>query len=291
MDWAFLISNLLTLASLAFAYYFYLKAKKEVLPQCSISDQLIIDSSDVGTLGPLEKEIELAVGGVPITQLRRCLLVFWNAGKLTLKGSDVVGSISLEVPGSVIGQVRVAASRDVCNPQASVNGGRIELTFSFLDRGDTIMVSVLHDGPEADPKLQATIMGVPEGVKHRGGYYIGRDRDEDAEVDAEYEPPGSKKLLARTVIFLLTLAALLTKPLWDSYIPFEAVGKFAYFILIPLAIITLLSLLYTLLELVAEKYWKDRQQYFPWAGLKAIHEKLEKDPGRPARNQSQHPGP
>ena len=110
MDWAFLISNLLTLASLAFAYYWYLKAKKEVLPRCSISDQLIIDSSDVGTLGPLEKEIELAVGGVPITQLRRCLLVFWNAGKLTLKGSDVVGSISLEVPGSVIGQIRVAAS-------------------------------------------------------------------------------------------------------------------------------------------------------------------------------------
>jgi hypothetical protein len=75
------------------------------------------------------------------------------------------------------------------------------------------MVSVLHDGPEADPKLQATIMGVPEGVKHRGGYYIGRDRDEDAEVDVEYEAPDSKKLVARAAIFLLTLAALLTKPL------------------------------------------------------------------------------
>jgi hypothetical protein len=268
-----------TLASIAAAYYWYLKAKKEVLPRCSISDQLIIDSSDVGPLGPLTKEVQLIAGGVQVTQLRRCLLVFWNAGKLTLKGSDVVGSITLEVPGSVIGQLRVAASRDVCNPQASVIGGRIELTFSFLDRGDTIMLSVLHDGPEADPELQATIMGVPEGVKHRGGFYFGRNPDEDAENEVEDQPPYRKKLLARTVKFLLTLAVLLTKPLWDSYIPFEAVGKYANFILIPLAIITFLYFLFSLVEPVAEKYWMARQQYLPFAGMKAIQEKLEKGSG------------
>jgi hypothetical protein len=290
VDWAFLISNLVTLASIVAAYYWYLKAKKEVLPRCAISDQLIIDSSDL----PLEKEIEFAVSGVPVTQLRRCLLVFWNAGKLTLKGSDVVGAMSLEVPG-VIGQIRVAASRDVCNPQASIIGGRIELTFSFLDRGDTILLSVLHDGPEADPKLQATIMGVPAGVKHSsGGYYIGRDRDEDAADtadDTEYEPPSNKKILARTAIFLLALAALLTKPLWDSSIPVEAVGKYAYFILIPLAIIAFLFLFLPILGLIVYKYIMAGQQYFPLAGLKATYEKLEKDAGRSGRDQSQRPAP
>lgn len=99
--------------------------KKEILPRYSVRDELVIDLSDA----PFKSEIELAVSGVPVTQLRRCHLLFWNAGRLPLKASDIVGPISLEFSGSVIGQVKSVASRDVCKPRAEVNGNRIELTF------------------------------------------------------------------------------------------------------------------------------------------------------------------
>jgi len=62
------------------------------------------------------------------------------------------------------------------------------------------MLSVLHDGPKADPELQATIMGVTEGVKQTGGIYFGsKDSGEDDVDEVEEDPPDSKKrLLVRT---------------------------------------------------------------------------------------------
>jgi hypothetical protein len=289
-DWYSVISTLLAVAGLVFGYYWYRMAKREILPRYSTSGDLIIDSSEVQ---PMESKIELAVGGVPVAQLSRCVLLFWNAGKLTLKGSDVIDGISLELPGTLIGQVKVTGSRDACKPHAAVSGNKIELSFSFLDHGDAIMVSALYDGPKANPELHATIMGVPEGAKAVGNFHWGRNpdlEDEDDEADSEV---GAKGRIFRTALFLLAVAALFTKPLWDSYVPFEVVGKYAvYFILIPFAIITFLSLLASLLALVPDRYWAALfARYIPWAGVSAIAEKLEKDSQRPPSNQSRSSTP
>ena len=119
-------------------------------------------------------------------------MLFWNAGRLPLKASDIVGPISLEFWGSVIGQVKSVASRDVCKPRAKVNGNRIELTFSFLDYGDVIMLSAIHDGPKADPKFHATIMGVPEGVR-RSGATCGDTYAADEGDWFMYRPPIRRK--------------------------------------------------------------------------------------------------
>jgi hypothetical protein len=281
------ISTLLAIASLVFGYYWYRKAKQEILPRYSISNDLVIDSSEVDPSG---SRIELAVGGVPVAQLSKCVLLFWNAGKVTLKDSDIVGLISLELPGSVIGQVKATANRDVCKPRIAVNGSRIDLLFSFLDYGDVIMVSALYDGPKADPELRATIMGVPEGAKKTGWTLWPEDSDVEDEDDSEIEPSSKKEVLARAALFLLVLAALLTKPRWDSYIPYvppELVNPLAYFLLIPLAIATFVRLLSSLIRLVPEEYWKVLfVRQFPSAGMEVIREKLDEDARRRALIQS-----
>jgi hypothetical protein len=231
----------------------------------------------------LGSKIELVVSGVPVSQLRRCVLLFWNAGKLTLRGSDIVGPISLELPGSVIGQVKLTASRDACNPQAALNGSTITLSFSFLDYGDVIMLSALYDGPKADPEVHATIMGVPKGVRKTAWTYT---RDSETENDtSETESAGTKKgFFVRAALFLVALAALLTKPVWDSYVPIRAEYPYVGLTLVTLG--TFVALLSSLVRLVPEKYWMAlfiRQ--FPAAGLDAINEKLDEDSLRPPPNQ------
>jgi hypothetical protein len=44
------------------------------------------------------------------------------------------------------------------------------------------MLSVLHDGPKRIPSY-ATIMGVPEGVKHTGEIYFGSKYSGEDDVD------------------------------------------------------------------------------------------------------------
>jgi hypothetical protein len=275
VDWERLINYSLTIVSILLAYYWYRKTKKEIEPRYSLTDELIIDSSEVDPWG---SKVEFAVGGVQVNELRRCLLVFWNAGQLPLKASEVVGPMSVELSGNVIGAVKTTASRDACMPHAEVNGKKIELSFSYLEGGDVIVLSALHEGPKADPKFQATIMGVPMGAKRSRSLYYEPDSDTDGEDDLDAGTTSRKKG-RRLALFLLALAALLTKPLWDSYVQFEAIAKYAYIVLIPLTVISFFSLH----PLVPEKFWVALfLPRSPWIGLNAITKKLEKDFERPA---------
>ena len=120
---------------------------------------------------------EVRYRGTAVPRITSSIVWVWNAGKKTVRGSDIVerDPLQLRFGGEILNVRTRTVSREVVNfavdtPTDSSEETRrtIYLSFEFLDPGDGAVLEVLHTGSDETPKFTGTIVGLPKGPQHWG---------------------------------------------------------------------------------------------------------------------------
>jgi hypothetical protein len=152
---------------IAVSYYFYFKGREKADPRYILTcGPLLGDSSN------LAQQVSLLVNGEEFDNLNRCLLVFWNRGSRTLRGSDIVRNDQTRIvfPAGLraLAAHVIESTRQSIDLTAAIDeGGRnVVIEFDFLDRGDGGVIQIIYQGdPTMRPEVTGSIRGVPEGIR------------------------------------------------------------------------------------------------------------------------------
>jgi len=128
--------------------------------------------------------VEIRFKGQPVERLTKTHMVFWNAGRVLLRGSDVVDTDPICCDfsdNSRILEVRVVKRTRTTNKfEVHIDPDRqcrAILTFDYLDPGDGVVVEMLHTDSKRYPEVNGTIRGVPDGIIDGGRILPLRARD------------------------------------------------------------------------------------------------------------------
>jgi hypothetical protein len=156
---------------LATAIIFYLRSRRV--------SQLAYQYDEVTLLGASEaafpNEIEIRFSGAQVPCVTASRFVLWNAGNITLRGSDIVAGdplrIELEKQGSILKLSTLKVTRDVNAIKIMKRPGAdgiADIRFDYLDPGDGIALEALHSGGGRNLRLKGTLRGVPKGARSYG---------------------------------------------------------------------------------------------------------------------------
>jgi hypothetical protein len=96
------------------------------------------------------KKFQASFSGKKISELHRCRILIWNAGKRAIQHRDVVGGAVTFTPTErvrVLSVGAVATTASAINPRAKFGSSRIEVTFDYLDWRDGFVIEVLSETP------------------------------------------------------------------------------------------------------------------------------------------------
>ena len=142
-----------------------------------IPGMIAFQSHDVSMIGGGDAvfpvEVEVRYRGTPVPKLTSSTIWIWNAGKKTVRGSDVVAHdpFQFRFDGEVLNVKIKKVSREAVQITAAASGeaGRtVCCSFEFLDPGDGGVLEVLHTGSDKAPECTGTIIGLPKGPQHWG---------------------------------------------------------------------------------------------------------------------------
>jgi len=146
----------------------YRNSRIGALPTCQMKTHRLIGLSEQ----ELPPNVKILFDGDPVPRLSVTHLYFWNRGKETIQGDQVVEDDSLrcvfqendEILKAHIG----AVTRDVNKwsvqiPKQAKHTAR--LSFDFLDPGDGVRLDLLHTSCDRYPSVLGTLRGIPKGVK------------------------------------------------------------------------------------------------------------------------------
>ena len=163
------VGTIIGTAGLALALLIYWRSR--------ISGIIAFQSRNVSMIGGgdavFPAEVEVRYRGAPVPGITSSTVWIWNAGKKTVRGTEIVAHDPLELRfrGEVL-NVRIRkVSRQVLRIIADTSGeGRRTVCcgFEFLDPGDGCIVEVLHTGPDEAPECTGTIIGLPKGPQYWG---------------------------------------------------------------------------------------------------------------------------
>ncbi len=118
----------------------------------------------------LPEEVEITFNGHAVPRLTSTQCFFWNAGKSSISGGDIVPGDPLRLEfdeGNEIVKARIVrTTRSVNNIQVDSppKAHRALITFDFLDPGDGALLELLHTSALRFPKVAGTIKGIPRGL-------------------------------------------------------------------------------------------------------------------------------
>ena len=121
----------------------------------------------------LPGDIKVLYRDTEVPRLTSSTIWFWNAGKTTVRGEDIVriDPLRLRFGGEVL-NVRVEkVSREAIQITTETPDGKrntVGCGFDFLDPGDGAVLKVLHSGAAATPEFEGTIKSMPKGPQHWG---------------------------------------------------------------------------------------------------------------------------
>jgi len=165
------LGTIFGILGLAAAIIFYLRSRRVSRLAYQYDEITLLGAS--GAAFPNEIEIRFSGAQVPCVTASR--FVLWNAGNITLRGSDIVAGdplrIELEEAGSILKLSTLKVTRDVNAFSVMQRSGadRIaDIQFDYLDPGDGIALEALHSGGRRELKLKGTLRGVPMGARNYG---------------------------------------------------------------------------------------------------------------------------
>ena len=102
-------------------------------------------------------EVEVRYRGTPVPEITSSTIWIWNAGKKTVRGSDIVANYPLQLrfDGEVSMSRSERVSREAVQISADTSGEvrrTVRYSFEFLDPGDGGVLEVLHTGSDEAPE-------------------------------------------------------------------------------------------------------------------------------------------
>jgi hypothetical protein len=150
------------------SYVFYVRALRDPQPCFSTRSFQVVGSS-----GVMPQDVTINYKGKSVGRVTMSLLVFWNSGCGTLKGSEIVTSdpLRIELNGMLLDAEIIRQTRDVnaLIIQPLDQSPSVLCMFDFLDAGDGATVRLMHTGT-AQIRVAGTIRGIPQGVRNNGAF-------------------------------------------------------------------------------------------------------------------------
>lgn len=116
-------------------------------------------------------DIELRYRGQRVPRVTRTQFVMWNHGGEMIDGADNVPRDPLRFSfrdGAILTAEVKRVSRQGIDFTLDVTAEEVRCSWALLDRGDGVVIDVLHTGPETSPVFQGTVKHLPEGVRNFG---------------------------------------------------------------------------------------------------------------------------
>jgi hypothetical protein len=199
-----LLSFLIAVLGLAASGFFYIRGKEIAKPLWrSAGIPLIGGSSSL-----LPADVDVRYRSVSVQSLSKTYVAFWNAGRKTISGSDIVAAdpvrFCLNRSCKVLDARIIRKSRQVNRAVVAHHDNEVQLTFDFLDQGDGVTLELIHTGITVKIKCIGTIKGVPRGVRQVGG-----PRRRSSKSGGTFVPEGFRSPSKVFQVALSALAALL----------------------------------------------------------------------------------
>ena len=204
------VATIATIAGWALAVFLYGRSR--------ISGIIAIQSHQVSMIGGgdavFPADISVQYRGTPVPRLSSSTVWIWNAGRKTVKGTDIVphDPLQLRFGGDVLDVKVKKVSRDVVRITVRTSletGETVGYGFEFLDPGDGGVLEVLHTGSAKAPECSGTIMGIPKGLQYWG-------RAWGSSASSRRERRVFRSMF--TVMFILGLVLIVTGILGNQYI-------------------------------------------------------------------------
>lgn len=156
--------------SIIISCYFYFRSQIGPRPSMQVKSIKIISKDSDYNL----KDVDITFKGQKLDVLNKIYIFFWNNGKKTINGSDIVKSDMLKltfIAGEILAVNIIKRTREVNKVSFKVsddfsNEGIIN--FDFLDPGDGFVLEILHTSNSLYPILSGVIKGIPRGIKDYG---------------------------------------------------------------------------------------------------------------------------
>jgi hypothetical protein len=159
------VGSFLGLIGLISGYIFYRRSLRE--------PRLVYQSNAVKLIGKdesLPEEIDILYKGKSVSRLTRTYIIFWNSGKATIDGRNIVDEDPLRLElkdGEFLTKRIISSTRDVNNFKIYTKEdepNKLFFTFDFLDSDDGVVIELLHSASESYPVIKGTIRGIPKGI-------------------------------------------------------------------------------------------------------------------------------
>ena len=158
------LCGIVTLASFAFALYWYFQSKQEREPSFCVNPARV---RIVDTSVQVPPQLKVLYKGRDLNaNVSAATLYLWNAGKSPIRTEDILEPIKLELePGCEIVDARVLTmSRPVTNftrgEIAESAKNVLPISFRILEHGDGAALQIIYTGnPEAHVSVRGTIVG------------------------------------------------------------------------------------------------------------------------------------
>ena len=146
---------------------------------------LAFQSRNVSLIGDtraiVPAKITILCHGTPVSGLTSSTIWIWNAGKKTVRGTDIVAldPLCLYFSGEVLNVKIGKVSREAIQITATASEERrnmVHFAFEFLDPGDGGVLEVLHSGSAKIPHWGGTVIGLPKGIRAWGPMYSRKRR-------------------------------------------------------------------------------------------------------------------
>jgi len=124
----------------------------------------------------LPDDIKVLYRDAEVPRLTSSTIWFWNAGKTTVRGEDIVriDPLRFRFGGKVLNVGVEKVSREAIQITIETPDERrdtVDCGFDFLDPDDGAVLEVLHSGAATAPKCEGTIRGMPKGPQHWGSAF------------------------------------------------------------------------------------------------------------------------
>lgn len=159
-----IIFFILAVLSLILAFYFYLKSKKDKRPLYNITSSQIIRDN----LTSIEN-LKFYFKDKPLNKLSQTKIAIWNAGKETIRSTDLVSSDKLRIETSKdieIYDYNILMAYDRNNISLILEGNCLYISFTYLDKDDGFIINLFHNGASSsDIIIRGSIIGVRQILK------------------------------------------------------------------------------------------------------------------------------
>ena len=120
----------------------------------------------------LPSDVEIFFRGKKVSRLTKTYIIFWNSGKSTLYGKDIVDDDPLRFSfgkDAEILRARIPKVTKKMNKfEARINPKSPNEVIINLDPNDGAVIEILHTSIQRTPECKGTIRGVPKGILNWG---------------------------------------------------------------------------------------------------------------------------